>query len=296
MDPEIEALRIVLTVRPRPPGLAERRQRLDALGAHYAIDPEIRLEPVETRGLKAEWSTAPAADSSRVILFLHGGGYISGSIESHRPLATEIGRAAGARTLALEYRRAPEHPFPAAVEDVVAAYRFLLAEGFAPSHIAIAGDSAGGGLAIALMVAARQQGLAQPACAWCISPWVDLEGSGASITTKAALDPLIQKDYLTELAAAYLNGSNPRAPLASPLHADLRGLPPLLIQVGSAETLLDDAVRLAGAAGAADVAVRLEVWPDMIHAWPLFHQQIAAGKHAIVRAAAFIRETQGNRP
>jgi epsilon-lactone hydrolase len=294
MDPEIEALRIVLTARPRPPGLADRRQRLDALGAHYTIDPKIRLEPVETGSLKAEWSTAPAADPSRAILFLHGGGYISGSIESHRPLATEIGRAAGARTLALAYRRAPEDPFPAAVEDVIAAYRFLLAEGFAPSHIAIAGDSAGGGLAVALMVAAREQGLAQPACAWCISPWVDLEGSGHSVTTKAALDPLIQKDYLTELAAAYLNGADPRAPLASPLHANLRGLPPMLIQVGSAETLLDDAVRLAGSAGAADVAVTLEVWPNMIHAWPLFHQQIAAGKRAIARAAAFIRSAQGN--
>jgi epsilon-lactone hydrolase len=295
MDPEVEALRIILAARPRPPGLDDRRQRLDALGAHYPIDPEIRLEPVEAKGLKGEWSTAPAADPSRAILFLHGGGYISGSIESHRPLATEIGRMARARTLALEYRRAPEHPFPAAVDDVVTAYRFLLAQDFAPSHIAIAGDSAGGGLTLALMIAAREQGLPQPSCGWCISPWVDLEGSGASVATKAALDPLIQKDYLVELAAAYLKGADARAPLASPLYADLRGLSPLLIQVGSAETLLDDAVRLAGAAGSADVSVRLEVWPDMIHAWPLFHHQIAAGRRAIGRAAAFIRENQGNR-
>ena len=217
MDPDIEALRVVLAAGPRPPGLADRRQRLDALGAHYRIDPGIRLEPAEARGLKAEWSTSPAADPSRVILFLHGGGYISGSIESHRPLATEIGRAAGARTLALAYRLAPEHPFPAAVEDVVAAYRFLLGQGFAPSHIAIAGDSAGGGLTLALMIVARERGLTQPACGWCISPWVDLEASGHSITTKAAIDPFIQKDYLTELAAAYLKGADARAPLASPL-------------------------------------------------------------------------------
>jgi len=139
------------------------------------------------------------------------------------------------------------------------------------------------------MVSARDAGLPQPACGWCISPWVDLECLGASMTSKAEADPLIQKSYLKELAAAYLGGADPRSALAAPMYARLKGLAPLLIQVGSTETLLDDAVRLAHVAGAADVAVTLEVWPDMIHAWPLFHQQLTAGRQAIVRAGAFIR-------
>jgi len=292
-DPEIDVIRAILAAGPRPSGLAERRERLDSLGKHYAIPAEFRLEPIDANGVAAEWSTSPAADASRAILFLHGGGYISGSIESHRPLATAIGRAAGARTLALGYRRAPEHPFPAAVEDVISGYRFLLEQGLAPGRIAIAGDSAGGGLTIALMVAARDRGLPLPSCGWCISPWVDLENTGQTMSTKAAVDPLIQKPYLMELAKSYLGAASPRTPLASPIFADLRGLPPVLIQVGSAETLLDDSVRLAGALGCADVVVTLEVWPDMIHAFPLFHEQVAAARRAIERAGAFIKSAQG---
>jgi epsilon-lactone hydrolase len=292
-DPEIDAIRAILAASPRPSGVAERRERLDSLGKGYPTPAEFRLEAADANGVAAEWSTSPAADPSRAILFLHGGGYISGSIESHRPLATAIGRAAGARTLALAYRRAPEHPFPAALDDVISGYRFLLEQGLAPGRIAIAGDSAGGGLTIALMVAARDRGLPLPSCGWCISPWVDLENAGATMTTKAPVDPLIQKPYLMELAKSYLGEASLRTPLASPLFADLKGLPPVLIQVGSAETLLDDSVRLAGVLGAADVAVTLEVWPDMIHAFPLFHQQVAAARRAIERAGAFIRSVQG---
>jgi acetyl esterase/lipase len=235
----------------------------------------------------------PEADPTHVIMFLHGGGYISGSIASHRHMVAQAGREARARTLALDYRLAPEHPFPAALNDAVAGYGFLLAQGFAPENIAIAGESAGGGLAIATLVSLRDAGVALPACAWCSSPWVDLEMTGGSMISKASIDPLISKPYLTELAAAYLDGADPRTPLASPLHADLRGLPPMLIQVGSAETLLDDAVRLAGAAGAADVRVTLQVWPDMIHAWHLFYQQVAAGRHALATVGAFIRAVLG---
>jgi monoterpene epsilon-lactone hydrolase len=292
-DPEIDAIRAILAASPRPSGLAERRERLDSLGTHYAIPADFRLERVKANGVEAEWSTSPAADPTRAILFLHGGGYISGSIDSHRPLATAIGRAAGARTLALGYRRAPEHQFPAAVEDVMSGYRFLLEQGFAAGRIAIAGDSAGGGLTIALMVAARDRGLPLPSCGWCISPWVDLENTGATMSTKAAVDPLIQKPYLMDLAKSYLGATPPRSPLASPLYADLRGLPPVLIQVGSAETLLDDSVRLAGALGSADDVVTLEIWPDMIHAFPLFHEQVAAARRALARAGRFIRSAQG---
>jgi acetyl esterase/lipase len=204
-------------------------------------------------------------------------------------MIAQAGREAGACTFALGYRLAPEHPFPAALEDAVAAYRYLLARGFKPNHIAVGGESAGGGLAVALLVCARDAGLALPSCAWCSSPWVDLTMSGATMTTKDAIDPLIHKPYLVELATAYLHGADPRSPLISPLHADLRGLPPMLIQAGSAETLLDDAIRLAGVAGAADVAVTLEVWPDMIHAWHLFYQQVDAGGRALAAVGRYIR-------
>jgi acetyl esterase/lipase len=288
-DQEIDAIRALLLAKPRPAELGERRKRLDDLGALYTIASDVRLERVGANGVIAEWSSTPHADPACVILFLHGGGYVSGSLESHRPLATEIGRECRARTLALGYRLAPEHPFPAALEDALTGYRFLLSCGIDARRIAVAGDSAGGGLTLALMVSARDAGLPQPACGWCISPWVDLECLGTSMTSKADVDPLIQKPYLQELARAYLNGTDARSPLAAPMYANLNGLAPILIQVGSAETLLDDAVRLARAAGAAEVAVTLEVWPDMIHAWPLFHQQLTAGRQAIARAGAFIR-------
>jgi acetyl esterase/lipase len=288
-DPEIEAIRAQLAAHPRPANLAERRKRLDALGTQYALPADVRVEPVIANGVPAEWTTTPGANPAHVILFLHGGGYISGSLDSHRHMIAQAGREAQARTFALGYRLAPEHPFPAALKDALAGYRYLLAQGVAAESIVMAGESAGGGLAVAALVSLREGGEPLPACAWCSSPWADLEQSGASMTEKAAVDPLIQKGYLDELAAAYLNGADPRTPSASPLHADLHGLPPMLIQVGSAETLLDDAVRLSRVAGAAGVRVNLEVWPDMIHAFPLFYQQLAAGRRALRSVGAFVR-------
>lgn len=294
-DAEIETVRTMLAARPRPASLAERRQRLDGLCAQYPMPADVHVEPVDAGGVAAEWTATPGAEPARVLLFLHGGGYISGSIASHRHMIAQAGREAGARTLALGYRLAPEHPFPAALEDAIAGYRWLLSQGFAPERIVVAGESAGGGLAIAALVSLRDAGAPLPACIWCSSPWVDLEMSGGSMSAKAAVDPLIQKPYLTELASLYLDGADPRTPMASPIHADLRGLPPLLIQVGSAETLLDDAVRLAGAAGAADMRVTLQVWPDMIHAWHLFYPQVDAGRRSLAEAGAFIRAALGGR-
>jgi acetyl esterase/lipase len=232
----------------------------------------------------------PGSDPSRVVLFLHGGGYISGSIASHRHMVAQLGREAGMRTLALDYRLAPEYPFPAALEDTLAAYRFLLGQGIEANRIAFAGDSAGGGLAVAAMVALRDTGENLPACGWLISPWADLAQTGATMHSKAAVDPLIQKAYLDELAAAYLRGVESSDPLASPVHADLTRLPPLLISVGSAETLLDDSVSLARVAGAADVPVTLEIWPEMIHAFTLFYQQVALGRIALAKAGVFLRQ------
>jgi len=288
-DPEIDVVRQVLASHPRPTNLAERRKRLDALGAQYSLPEDVRVEGVDANAVAAEWTTTPVADPSRVILFLHGGGYISGSLDSHRHMIAQAGREAQARTLSLGYRLAPEHPFPAALDDALAGYRFLLSSGFRAKRVVVAGESAGGGLAIAMLVSARDAGLELPACTWCSSPWVDLALSGGSMTTKAAVDPLISKPYLEELATAYLHGADPRTPLASPIHADLSGLPPMLIQVGSSETLLDDSIRLAAVAGAAGVRVTLEVWPDMIHAWHLFYQQVAAGRRALASVGAFIR-------
>lgn len=292
-DLELEAIRAAIIANPRPPGLAERRARLDALGAQFPLPGDVRTERIEANGVPAEWSATPVADARSVLLFLHGGGYASGSIASHRAMVAEAGRQAGARTLAPEYRLAPENPFPAALHDALATYRFLVSSGIEPGRIVIGGDSAGGGLTLATMLSLRDAGEALPACAWCISPWTDLEMTGRSIIGKADVDPMIQKDYLQGLATAYLHGQSARDPLISPLHADLHGLPPLLVQVGSAETLLDDSVRLAGAAGAADVAVRLEVYPEMIHVWPLFHQRLAAGRRALESAGRFMREHIG---
>ena len=287
----IDAIRELLRSKPRPVGLSERRERLDSIGSVHPIASDISLEAGHAGAVPIEWSLAPGSDPSRVLLYFHGGGYISGSIVSHRGMVVEAGRAAGVRTLAVGYRLAPEHPFPAALEDARAAYDFLLAQGIVPQHIAVAGDSAGGGLSLALLTLLRDAHQPLPGCAWLVSPWVDLEMTGESLKTKAEADPLIQKPYLEELAAAYLGGADPANPLVSPLHADLSGLPPLLVQVGSAETLLDDAVAISSRAGSADVPVTLEIWPHMIHAWHLWAAELEEGRRALDSAGRFIKAT-----
>jgi acetyl esterase/lipase len=295
-NPEIAIVRAMLAQTPANLAPEEMRKVYDAIGAQLPTPPDVVLEATQAHGVPAEWSTAPGAADDRAILYLHGGGYVIGSILSHRHLAAALGRAAGTRVLALDYRLAPEHPFPAAVDDALAGYRYLLEKGFAPEKIAIAGDSAGGGLTVATLVAAREAGLPQPACGFCISPWVDLEGVGESMTTKAAEDPMVQRDGLAGMAAAYLGETPARTPLAAPLYADLAGIAPLIIQVGSAETLLDDSTRLASKAGAAEVPVRLEVWPEMIHVWHFFHPLLSDGRRAIAIAGDFIRARMDEAP
>lgn len=288
-DSEIAAIREMLLSRQRPASIAEARAASDARAKVFPTAADIAVEPVSANGVAAEWNSAPGADAGRAILYVHGGGYVQGSLLSHRHMVSEIARDAGCRTLALDYRLAPEHPFPAPVEDTVAGYRFLLSQGIAPGHIAIAGDSAGGGLVVAALLAIREAGLAQPSCGWCISPWVDMEAVGESMTSKAAEDPMVQKGPLLEMAKLYLNGADPRSPLAAPMYGDLRGIAPLIIQVGAAETLLDDSVRLAGIAGAAHVPVTMEIWPEMVHVWPIFHQKLSAGRRAITAGAHYVR-------
>jgi monoterpene epsilon-lactone hydrolase len=255
----------------------------------WPIADDVTLEPVDLNGVPGEFSLAPGSDASRVLMFFHGGGYCSGSIKSHRRMVTEAGRAARMRTLAVAYRLAPEHPFPAAHEDALTAWRFLRAQGIAAKHIAVGGDSAGGNLTIALSNRLRAMGESEPACAWLASPWTDLTMSGATMVEKDAADPLIHKGYLEELASAYAGGTDRRDPLISPLFSDLAGFPPALIQVGSAETLIDDAVRFARAAGEADVNVTLEIWPHMIHAWPMWNAKLADGRKALTQAGEWMR-------
>ena len=286
---EIDNVRALLTSKPRPVGWPERRKRLDEIGSVWPVADDVKLAAVDVNGLPGEWSIAPGSDASRVLLFFHGGGYCSGSILSHRRMVTEAGRAARTRTLAIGYRLAPEQPFPAAYEDALKAWRFLRKGDVPASRIVIGGDSAGAGLTVALITQLRDAHEELPACAWLVSPWTDLTLSGSTLETKDAVDPIIHKAYLNELVDAYLPaGVKRNDPRVSPLYADVSGFPPMLIQVGSAETLLDDAVRFARAAGAADVAVTLEIWPHMIHAWPLWNAQLEPGRRALASAGEFI--------
>jgi monoterpene epsilon-lactone hydrolase len=287
---EIEAVRTLLSWKPRPIGWHERRQRLDDVGSVWPVADDVKSSAVDVSGVAGEYSIVPGSDPSRILMFFHGGGYCSGSILSHRRMVSEAGRAAGMRTLAVAYRLAPENPFPAAYDDVLTAWRFLRNQDIPAARIAVGGDSAGAGLTVGLINQLRDAHEELPACAWLVSPWTDLTMSGSTLTRKAAVDPLIHKDYLNELADAYLPaGMDRKDPRVSPLYADLRGFPPILIQVGSAETLLDDATRFAAVAGAADVPVTLEIWPHMIHAWHLWNAHLEPGRRALVSAGAFIR-------
>ena len=287
---EIEAVRALLSSKPRPVGWPGRRQRLDDVGSVWPVADDVKLVAVDISGVPGEYSIVPGSDPSRVVIFFHDGGYCAGSILSHRRMVTEAGRGAGMRTLAIAYRLAPENPFPAAYDDVLKAWRFLRNQGIPAARIAIGGDSAGAGLAVALINQLRDAHEELPACAWLVSPWTDLTMSGSTLASKDAVDPLIHKNYLNELADAYLTpGMDRKDPRVSPLYADLRSFPPTLIQVGSAETLLDDATRFAAVAGAADVPVTLEIWPYMIHAWHLWNAHLEPGRRALVSAGAFIR-------
>jgi len=290
---EIGAIRTLLTSKPRPQGWTERRARLDEVGSIWPVAADVKLTDIDLGGVGGEWSMVPGSDQGRVLIYFHGGGYCSGSIRSHRRLVSEAGRAAGIRTLAVGYRLAPEHPFPAPFDDALTAWRFVRRQGIAAAQIAVGGDSAGGGLTVALINRLREAGEEQPGCAWLVSPWTDLTMSGATLSSKDAVDPLIHKPYLEELAGAYLPAAIDRKdPRVSPLYADLRGFPPTLIQIGSDETLLDDSVRFAAVAGAADVAVTLEIWPHMIHAWPLWNAHLEDGRRALANAGAFMRAHQ----
>jgi len=273
--------------------IAERRAQYDRAERVFPTPPDVAIEAVTAPARPAEWLRPPGARTDAAVLYLHGGGYVIGSPRSHRHLAAAIARAAGTAALLVDYRLAPEHPFPAALDDAVAGYQWLLGRGLAPSRVVVAGDSAGGGLTVATLLALRDRGLPQPAGGVCISPWVDLTCSGATYATKAAVDPIVTRESVAMMAQAYAGPGDPKAPLLSPLYADLRGLPPLLVQVGSDEVLLDDALGLGERARAAGVDVTVEEWPAMIHVWHWFLPMLAEAERAVGVIGNFVRTRLG---
>ena len=269
--------------------VAERRAQYDRAARVFVTPADVAIERVTAPVRPAEWLTPPGARPATVVLYLHGGGYVIGSPRSHRHLAAAVARASGARALLLDYRLAPENPFPAALDDAVAAYDWLLGRGLDARQVVIAGDSAGGGLTVATLLALRDRGRPRPAAGVCISPWVDLTCSAPSYASKAAVDPIVTQESVTLLAKAYVGVSDVKAPLISPLYADLAGLPPLLVHVGSDEVLLDDALGLAERARKAGVDVTLEEWPAMIHVWHWFQPMLEEAERATQAIGAFVR-------
>lgn len=270
--------------------VAETRDEYEEFGRMFPIAKGVKATDTIAGGVPAQWLTAGTARDDRVVLYLHGGGYVSGSISTHIGLTSRLSGAAKARVLALDYRLAPEHPFPAAVEDALAAYRWLVDEGYDADRLAVSGDSAGGGLTVALLLALRNEGLPQPACAIPLSPWTDLDGRGAWRDADPATDPICNVATLSGFAADYMKDGDLRDPLASPVFGDLTSLPPLLIQVGSMELLLSDATRLADRAKAAGVDTTLEIEDGAPHVWhhavPLLPEAMAA----IDRIGAFVQQ------
>jgi acetyl esterase/lipase len=262
----------------------------------YPKPADITWEAVDAAGVPAEWVIPDDCESGRAIVYFHGGGYATGGPESFRALSSHLARATRARVLAVDYRLAPEHPFPAAVEDAVTAYRFVTSAGHAPEQIVLCGDSSGGGLVLCALVALRDLGDPMPQAAVCLSPWTDLTLSGTSLQTNRDADPMVSASTLALMADAYLGEVDRRSPTASPLFADVAGLPPLLLQVGSSELLLDDATRFAERAEAAGVDVTLEIWDDVFHVWHAFADLLPEARDAIARIGGFVDQRLSGTP
>lgn len=293
-DPEIGAVRQLLAgmggdALAGPIDFPARRAGMDAFGDMSPPPEGCTVEDITLGGRPAERLTPKGAATDKVLLYFHGGAYSLGSPKSHRGLAAHLAAGAGATAYVPHYRLAPEDPYPAAVEDGVAAYKALLDAGIAASRIVIGGDSAGGGLTLATALAARDAGLPAAAGLFLISPWANMTTSGASYAVKDGKDPMISAAGMVDSAATYLAGK-PNDALASPATADFTGLPPMLIHVGSEEVLMSDAVAVAQQAGLAGVGVRLEIWPEMIHVWHAFYMMLGAGRRAIAEGGAWIGE------
>ena len=278
----------------KPRATAEdTRALVDGFFSQFPMPREALLEDFEADGVPCRWVVMPDSDVEKVVLVLHGGGFSAGSIDSHQRLAADLSAACGTRALVVGYRLAPEDPYPAGLNDCVRVYRWLLDNGFKPGHIAIAGDSAGGGLTISTALRLKDEGIDQPACLVTMSPWVNLACDGETMETKAKEDPIGSQETLLRAAKDYLKGDDKRAPLVSPIYGDLRGLPPLLIQVGSREVLLDDSRKLEVRARADEVQVVLEEWPGMIHDWQMMADWLADGRRALAGIGTFVRHRLG---
>jgi monoterpene epsilon-lactone hydrolase len=278
---------------PLPASIEEARKNLEGMSSWLPLPAGTRVEPTTAGGVPCDWVSAPDTDAARVCLCLHGGGYTMGSSKATHVLASSFSAASGCRVLVIDYRLAPEHPFPAALEDTITAYRWLLDQGIPPSRIVILGLSAGGGLALSALVSLRDAGVALPAAAVLLSPWIDLAATGPSVTTRAEADPWLTDAMNHYHAELYAGGKDVRHPLISPLYADLHGLPPLLIQVGGDEIMLDDSTRVAERARAVGVEVTLDIWEGMWHLWHAFASRLPEGKGAIEQVGQFIRRKLG---
>jgi acetyl esterase/lipase len=272
-----------------PPTVEQQRAGANAsMEAVGTMPDDIDVQDANANGVPGLWITPRGAATDRVVMYLHGGGYVVQSSRTHLKLAAHIAVQSNCRVLSIDYRLAPEHPHPAAVTDALAVYRHLLDSGFAPERIAISGDSAGGGLTIATMVAARDAALPQPSAGVPLSPWVDLEGTGESMDSNAGNDFMVGRGALATMADLFIGNGSKRDPLAAPLYAELHGLAPLYIQVGGHETLLDDSTRLAARAARAGVEVRLDVFPEMQHVFQAFVGQMPEATEAVTRIGAYL--------
>ncbi len=271
------------------PTLEEQRAGMAVIAESATVPEGVAVTEAYAGGCRAYWHDPTGAAMDRVILYLHGGGYVIGSPQTHARFVGHLAKAVGCRALNVDYRLAPEHPHPAAIEDATAAYRWLLAQGYQPEHIAISGDSAGGGLTLATLLSLAESGLPQPATAVPLSPWTDLEGTGDSMTANAEADLLVQKEGLQGMAATFLGEGDPRDPLAAPLYGDYRGVAPIYIQVGGDETLLDDSTRVAEKAKAAGVEVRLDVFPEMQHVFQTSAGNVPEATDAVQRIGDWLR-------
>ena len=292
IDQAIERIRSVYRGWTRETTIAQMRRDWDAAFENRGI--AIQTEKISAAGIEGEWFAPVQALRDKAILYFHGGGFRVGSVASHRDLIARIAVASECRVLAIDYRLAPEHRFPAALNDALGAYTYLLEQQFRPSDIALAGDSAGGNLALSTMLALRDRGLPLPAAAAMMSPWTDLAATGRSYDTRAAADPIHQKPMILALAKNYLGAkTDPTHPLASPLYGELHGLPPLLIQVGDRETVLDDSVMFADKARTAGVDVDLQVWNQMIHVFQMFGDELSEAREAIDAIGKFLSRHLG---
>ncbi|MFX1365763.1 MAG: alpha/beta hydrolase [Promethearchaeota archaeon] len=272
------------------PSVKGYRESFDQLAQLIKIPKDVMCEPVDVEGISAEWISISKKQNNFVVLYFHGGGYVAGSINSHRGLCARLAQASNTRVMIIDYRLAPEYPFPAALEDCLKVYQWLTSfEGIKSKYIILAGDSAGGGLTISTLIRLRNEKLNLPKAGICLSPLTDLAISGDSVNTKAEIDPRVTKEDLLFIAKQYLRNEDPKNHYASPLYADLQGLPPLLIQVGTSEILFDDSIRFADRAKSAGIEVSLEIWDDMFHNFQLYAYSVPEGQEAINKIGMFIQ-------